>query len=66
MRVTKAQYIDATMDFMEKTAVFNTCYQKQFEAAANVLQEDGSEQVCRLKQTCTPKGARRKYLTTVM
>jgi len=65
MGVTKAQYIDATMDFMEKTAVFNTRYQKRFEAAAMVLQEDGSKQVCRLKQTCTPKGAGRKYLTTV-
>jgi len=28
MGVTKAQYIDATMDFMEKTAVFNTRCQK--------------------------------------
>jgi len=30
-----------------------------------VLQEDGSKEVCHLKQTCTPKGAARKYLTTV-
>jgi len=27
--------------------------------------QDGSKQVCRLKQTCTPTGAARKYLTTV-
>ena len=59
MGVTKAQYIDASMDFMEKTGVFNTVYKKQFEAAANVLQDDGSKQMCRLKQTCTPKGAAR-------
>ena len=65
MGVTKAQYIDATMDFMEKTSVFNTRCEKWFETAANVLQDDGSKQVCRLKQTCTPKGAARKYLTTV-
>ena len=36
-----------------------------FDAAANVLQNDWSKEVCRLKQTCTPKGAARKYLTTV-
>jgi len=65
MGVTKAQCIDATMDFMEKSGVFNTQYGKSFDAAANVLQNDGSKEVCRLKQICTPKGAARKYLTTV-
>ena len=30
-----------------------------------MLQEDGSKQVRRLRQTCTPKGAARKYLSTV-
>ena len=30
-----------------------------------MLQNDGSKQVCRLKQTCTFKGTARKYLTTV-
>jgi len=30
-----------------------------------VLQNDGSKEVCRLEQTCAPKGAARKYLTTV-
>jgi len=63
--VTKAQYIDATLDLMEKTVVFNTCHVKWIEAAANVLQEDVSKQMCHLKQTCTPKGAARTYLTTV-
>ena len=62
---TKAQYIDATMAFMEKSGVFNIRYEKWFNAAANVLQNDGSKQVCRLKQTCTFKGAARKYPTTV-
>ena len=67
MGVTKAQYIDTTMAFMEKSGVFNIRYEKWFDAAANVLQNDGSKQVCRLKQTCTFKGAARKYpsLTTV-
>jgi len=67
MGVTKAQYIEATMAFMEKSGVFNIRYEnlKWFDAAANVLQNDGSKQVCRLKQTCTFEGAARKYLTTV-
>ena len=65
MGVTKAQCIAATMDFMEQSGVFNTWYEKLFDAAANVLQNDWSKEVCRLKQTCTPKGAARKYLTTV-
>jgi len=29
------------------------------------LQDDGSRIVCRLKQTCTPTGADRKWATTV-
>jgi len=65
IEVTKAKCIDATMDFMEKMGIFNTRYEKWFETAANVLQDDASKQVCRLKQTCTPKGAAQKYLTTV-
>jgi len=41
--------------FMEKGIVFNARYDKWFDTAANVLQDDGSKEVCRLKQTCTPK-----------
>ena len=41
-------------------------YDKWLHEAANIHLEDGSKQVCRLKQTsCTPTGAARKYLTTV-
>ena len=65
MVVTKVQHIDATMNFMEKGGVFNTRYDKWFDAAANVSQDDGAKKKCSLKQTCTPKGADRKYLTTV-
>jgi len=65
MGVAKAQYIDATMDCMEEGGVFNTWYDKWFDAAANVLQDDGSKKMCRLKQTCTPKGADRKRVTTI-
>jgi len=65
MRVTKAQYIDLTMDCMEKGGVFKTRYGKWFDAAANLLQDDGSREVCRLKQTCTPTETDRKWVTTV-
>jgi len=43
-----SQYIDATMACMEKSGVFNIPYEKWFDAAASVLQNDGSMQVCRL------------------
>jgi len=48
MGVTKAQHIDATMDFMEKGGEFNTQYERWFDAAANMLQDDGSKKVCYL------------------
>jgi len=63
--VTKVQYIEATMDFMENGGVFVTRYDKWVDTAANVLQDDGSKIVCRLKQTCTPTGAARKWVTTL-
>ena len=63
--VTKAQYAEATMAFMEKENAFVKIYDKWLHEAANIHLEDGSKQVCRLKQTCTPTGAARKYLTTV-
>jgi len=63
--VTKAQYVEATMAFMEKENAFVKMYDKWLHEAANINLEDGSKQVCRLKQTCTPTGAARKYLTTV-
>ena len=39
--VTKAQYIEATMDYMENGGIFVTRYDKWFDTAANVLQDDG-------------------------
>jgi len=54
--VTKAQYIEATMDYMENGGVFVTRYDKWVDTGGNVLQDDGSRIVCRLKQTCTPTG----------
>ena len=62
---TKAQYVEATMDYMESCGVFVTRYDKWVDTAANVLQDDGSRIVCCLKQQCTPTGAARKWVTTV-
>ena len=53
------------MAFMEKENAFVKLYDKRLHEAANIHLEDGSKQVCRLKQTCTPTGAVRKYFTTV-
>jgi hypothetical protein len=63
--VTKAQYVEATMAFMEKENTFVKMYTQWLDKAANIHLEDGSKQVCHLKQTCTPTGAARKYLTTI-
>ena len=63
--VREAQCIEATMDYMENGGVFDTQYDKWFDKAANVLQNDGSRIVCLLKQKCTPTGAARKWVTTV-
>jgi len=53
------------MDCMENGCVFVTRYDKWFDTAANVLQDDGSRIVCRLKETCTPTGAAQKWVRTV-
>ena len=42
-----------------------TRYDKRFDTAANVLQDDGSRIVCRLKQTCRPTRAALKWVMTV-
>ena len=60
--VAKAQYIEATMDYMENGGIFVTRYDKWFDTAGNVLQDDGSRIVSRLKQTCTTTGAARKWV----
>jgi len=41
--VTKAQCIQATMDYMENAGIFVTRYDKWFDTAVNVLQDDGSK-----------------------
>jgi len=53
------------MDCIKNGDVFNTRYDKWFDTAANVLQDDGSRMVCHLKQTCTPTKTDPKWVTTV-
>jgi len=50
---------------MEMGDVFNTQHAKWLHMAAKVWLEDGSKQVCRLKQTYTPIGADRKNFTII-
>jgi len=66
--------IEAIMALMEMSDVFNidgngrclhTRHAKWMDIAAKVWLEDGSKQVCRLKQTYTPIGADRKNFTII-
>ena len=50
---------------MENAGIFVIRYDKWFDTAAIVLQDDGSRDVCRLKQAYAPTGACRKHLTAV-
>ena len=45
--VTKAQYIEVTMDYMENGGIFFTRNDKLFDTVAKVLQDDGSRIVSR-------------------
>jgi len=63
--VTKAQCVEATMASTENENTFVKMYAKWFDKAANIHLEDGSKQVCRLNQTCTPTGAARNYFFTI-
>jgi len=47
--VTKEQYVETPMAFMEKENVFDKQHVKWFDIAANVHLEDGSKQECCLK-----------------
>ena len=62
---TREQCINATEAFLEKEGVDKKLEEKWFTAAANVTLTDGSKKVCRLKQTCTPTSAARKYITVI-
>jgi len=53
------------MAFMEKENTFVKMYAKWLDKAGTIHLEDGSKQMCRLKQTCRPTGGARKFLTTI-
>ena len=61
---TRVEYINACINFLEKEGQINQLHEKRFTAACNVTLADGFKKLCRLKQTCTPTGAR-KYITTI-
>jgi len=62
---TRVQYINAAITFLEKEGQNNKLQEKWFAASCNVTLADASKKVCRLKQTCTPTGAARKYIATI-
>jgi len=53
------------MAFVDKENTFVEMYIQWLDRVANIHLEDGSNQVCRLKQTCTPTGAALKHLNTI-
>jgi len=65
--LTRAEYINATITFLEKEGQNKKLQENwsRFAAAGNATLADGSKKVCRLKQTCSPTGAARKYITTI-
>ena len=60
----KSAVYSGYQDYMENAGIFVTRYDRWFDTAANVLQDDRSRIVSRLKQTCKPTGAARKWVTT--
>ena len=62
---TTKRFKNATMGFLEQSGLINAQDKKWFNHATNCKFSDGLKRVCRLKQTCTPLGAARKYVTTI-
>ena len=62
---TTKHFNTATMEFLEQIGLMRAQGKKWFDHATNCELPDGSKEVCRLKQTCTPLGAARKYVTTI-
>ena len=58
---TTKHFNTATMEFLEQSGL----EKKWFDHATNCELPDGFTGVCKLKQTCTPLGAARKYVTTI-
>jgi len=62
---TTKHFNNATMGFLEQSGLMKAQEKKWFKNATNCELSDGLKGVCRLKQTCTPLGAARKYVTTI-
>ena len=62
---TTKHFNTATMEFLEQSGLMRAQEKKWFDHATNCEPSVGSNRVCRLKQTCTPLGAARKYVTTI-
>jgi len=62
---TTKHFNTATMEFLEQSGFMRAQEKKWFDHATNCELPDGSKGVCRMKQTCTPLGAARKYVTTI-
>jgi len=62
---TKKHFNTATMEFLEQSRLMREQETNWFDLATNCDLDDGSKGVCRLKQTCTPTGAARKWVTTI-
>jgi len=59
---TTKHFNTATMEFLEQSGL----EKKWFDHATKRELPDGLKGVCRLRQTCTPLGAARKYVTTII
>jgi len=62
---TTKHFNNATVGFLEQSGLMKTQEKKWCENTANCELSDGWKGVCRLKQTCAPLGAARKYVTTI-
>lgn len=62
---TKNHYTEASMEFLMTQGVLTRDEEAWLHAAANTTTHDGNPAVCPEKQTCTPTGAKRKYITTI-
>jgi len=62
---TTKHFNTATMGFLEQSGLMKAQEKRWFDHATNSELADGLQGVRRLKQTCTPLGAARKYATTI-
>lgn len=63
--MTKTEYAQDMLDHMETSGTFASIHTAWADDAVHVSHGDSRTEVCSLKQTCTSKGARRKFITTI-